>query len=150
MSTKFLMIYCPSKVGTNSEWLKVSCGKKSRGKKVPAIYRYNRINVNLSQALEIRPSPMMHSQTASIGIEKPGLTSPKVSISMVRPAISSAELNPGKNFIMPNQIKMIPRPILKMFIPFLAFHATILISVNLLIPNIIIIALSQRDTRRKR
>ena len=78
--------------------------------------------------------PIRHSQVANIGMEKVGVSTPKVRTEIVSEAMVSAVLTPGKNLTTPNHINinMHPSDILKIVIPFLAFHSITSISFRLI------------------
>ena len=81
--------------------------------------------------------PIRHSQVANIGMEKAGVSTPKVRTEIVSEAMVSAVLTPGKNLTTPNHINMHPSDILKIVIPFLAFHSITSISFRLILSIII-------------
>jgi hypothetical protein len=71
-STRFLMIYCPSKVGTKGNITKVSAGKRINGVIVPSIWVNKRNRVRRKNNPVINPRPISVSQIARMMIDISG------------------------------------------------------------------------------
>ena len=87
ISTKFLMIYCPSKVGAYGIRVNVSVGKSINGVIVPIIWVKSRNSVTRKYFPVINPIPISVSQIANTIMDIFGCTIPNVSLVIVSVAI---------------------------------------------------------------
>jgi hypothetical protein len=110
--------------------MKVSAGKKARGKSVPNIWTKSSSSVARNAIHVKRPIPITHSQVARIGSAILGVTMPNVMRSMVRPASCSAGDRPGKNLRTPNQKNTMPNATRDNVTPCFAIHAVTRISIG--------------------
>jgi len=124
--TRFLNIYCPSRVGTKGIFLKVTSGNSISGVSVPSICRKSSNRVSRKKNPERSPNPIKVSQVASTYRAKRPFINPKDNFSIVTEAIFSAELTSGKNFSTPYHINIIPTLSLRIKIPFSAIQFVIL------------------------
>lgn len=101
--TRFLIMYCPSRVGTNGIEINETDGSITNGKNVPAICSNNNRIPNRSSLLSNKQIPIRTSQTPKTGTNNSGGI--KYTVLLTN---SVAELTPN-GFNMPNQINTIER-----------------------------------------
>lgn len=82
------------------------------------IEKYNRHNVNGIHLCKIKPMPMMYSKAPNILMEVCVGILLNVSQGIFLAVISSVSLKPEKNFINPNQKKIMPNDHLSIIIHF--------------------------------
>ena len=107
--TRFLTIYCPTRVNPTGGYWKEISGKINKGVKVPRRWIKYRIRTGFLHWLIIKQMPKVTSQTAiKVNPILPDIWW-KLSMSTVFITRLSAGLNPGKNLSKPNQRYIMPR-----------------------------------------